>query len=49
MWHKKVELFSNTKNPQHRMNIFKQLVKNKLVKNKEQVIIKRISTSINII
>ena len=49
MWHKKVELFSNTKNPEHRNNIFKQLVKNKLVKNKEQVIIKRISTSINII
>ena len=42
-WHKKIEIFSNTKNPKQRINLFK-----KLIKNKEKTIINKISNSINI-
>ena len=41
-WHKKIEIFSNTKNINQRLILLK-----KLVKNKEEEIIKKISQSIN--
>ncbi len=43
-WHKKIEIFSNTKNPEQRVKRFK-----KLVKNKENMIIKKISKNINVL
>ncbi len=43
-WHKKIEVFSNTKNPEERINLLK-----KLLKNKEDLIIGKISNSIRVI
>ena len=43
-WHKKIEIFSNTKNKKQRINLFK-----KLLKNKENLIINKISNSINVL
>ncbi len=43
-WQKKIEIFSNTKNQKQRINLFK-----KLLKNKENIIINRISNSIDVL
>tara|TARA_Y100000389_G_C17445890_1_gene511576 strand:- start:398 stop:1804 length:1407 start_codon:yes stop_codon:yes gene_type:complete len=43
-WHKKIEVFSNTKNPEKRISLLK-----KLLKNKEDTIIRKISNSIKVI
>ena len=44
VWQKKIEIFSNTKNKEQKINLLK-----KLVKNKEKFIVNKISRNINIL